>query len=399
MDRLTTSNQKNPVLARTLEETPEDLFENAPCGFLSALPDGTIVRVNQTFLDWTGYRRDEINEVKRVQDLLTPGGRIYFETHYSPLLRMQGQVSEIAVDIVRADGTQLPALINSVVKEGPDGQPVLVRTTIFDATDRREYERELLRATKRAEESEAKAQLLARTLQASFIPPAPPRIEGLDVAAAYRPAGDGTEVGGDFYDVFELAEGDWAVVIGDVEGKGAQAASVTALARYTIRAAAMRSRRPQVVLSMLNEALLRQHAERFCTIVCGRVRVDGPSTVWATISSGGHPMPIAVTPSGPGADTGEPGDLLGVFEDPELRETTVELLPGDALIFFTDGIPEGRRGSAFFGEGPLRTWLEAHRRENAHALAEGLVKEVVTFQNGNPRDDIAVVVVRRPDES
>lgn len=388
--------QRDPLVARILEETPEDLFERAPCGYLSALLDGTIVRVNQTFLDWTGYQREEINGVKRVQDLLTPGGRIYFETHYSPLLRMQGHVNEIAVDIIRADGTQLPALINSVEKKDSNGRPVLVRTTVFDATDRREYERELLRAIKRAEESEAKAKKLARTLQASLIPPAPPEIKDLDVAAVYRPAGDGLEVGGDFYDVFELAEGDWAVVLGDVEGKGAEAASVTALARYTIRAAAMRSRRPEVVLSMLNEALLRQQVERFCTIVFSRVRIHRDGIVWVSTSSGGHPMPVAITLKGLGSGTGAPGDLLGVFEHPQLRETTLELSPGDALIFFTDGITEGRRGTTFFGEDRLREWLNEHCRREAQELAEGLVEEVVAFQEGDPRDDMAVVVVRCP---
>lgn len=391
-----TNNEEDPFLARILEDTSDDLFEHAPCGYLSALPDGTIVKVNQTFLDWTGYQREEINRSKRIQDLLTPGGRIFFETHYSPLLRMQGSVSEIAVDIVREDGTQLPALINSVVKKGPDGRPVLVRTMVFDATDRREYERELLRATKRAEESEARAQLLARTLQASLIPPSVPQIEGLDVAAAYRPAGDGLEVGGDFYDVFELAEGDWAIVIGDVEGKGAQAATVTALARYTVRAAAMRARRPEVVLSRLNEALLRQQAERFCTIVCSRVRVGGAGKVSATISSGGHPMPIVTTMDGLASDIGQPGDLLGVFEHPDLQEATLHLSPGDALIFFTDGVLEGRRGTNFFGEERLRAWIEEHRREQAQELADGLVEEVIEFQNGNPRDDVAVVVLRCP---
>ena len=381
---------------RFLEDTLEDLFENAPCGYISALPDGTIVKVNQTFLNWTGYEREDINGLKRFQDLLTAGGRIFHETHYAPLLKMQGTVREVAVDIVRADGTELPALINSVVKKDEKDRAVVVRTTVFDATHRREYEMELLRATRRAEESEARAQLLAKTLQRSLIPPAPPEIEGLDVAAAYQPAGTGNEVGGDFYDVFELAEGDWAVVIGDVEGKGAKAANVTALARYTMRAAAMRARRPEVVLSMLNEALLRQEANRFCTVICGRVRIDGSGRVSVTISSGGHPMPVTVTPEGLGPHAGDPGDLMGVFEHPELRETTFELNPGDGLVFYTDGIPEGRSGSAFFGGDRLRDWVKDHRAEDAQSIADGLVEAVVEFQDGSPRDDIAVVVVKKP---
>jgi PAS domain S-box-containing protein len=150
------------VEAELLQESAEDLYENAPCGYLSALPDGTIVKLNQTFLAWTGYRRDELVGRRRFQDLLTAGGRIYHETHYAPLLRMQGWVREIAVEIVRADGSRLPALINTVLKYDPAGQPLLARTTVFDATDRREYERELLRQRRKAQEADqAKADFIS----------------------------------------------------------------------------------------------------------------------------------------------------------------------------------------------------------------------------------------------
>ncbi|HEX7186387.1 MAG TPA: ATP-binding protein [Thermoanaerobaculia bacterium] len=137
-----------------LEESSEDLYENAPCGYLSALPGGMIVKVNQTFLTWTGYQREDLVGRKRFQDLLTVGGRIYHETHYAPLLQMQGSVREIAVEVVCADGRRLPALINSVLRKDAAGQPLLSRTTIFNATDRKEYERELLRARQKAEQAD-----------------------------------------------------------------------------------------------------------------------------------------------------------------------------------------------------------------------------------------------------
>jgi len=144
------------------EENAEDLYENAPCGYLSALPDGLIVKVNQTFLTWTGYPREDLVGRKRFQDLLTPGGRIFHETHYAPLLRMQGAVREIAVEVVCADGRRLPALINSVLKKDEAGAPLLSRTTVFNATDRKEYERELLRERQRAEQATRdKADLLS----------------------------------------------------------------------------------------------------------------------------------------------------------------------------------------------------------------------------------------------
>jgi PAS domain S-box-containing protein len=136
-----------------LEESAEDLYENAPCGYVSALPDGTLVKVNQTFLAWTGYRREDLIGRKRFQNLLTAGGRIFHETHYAPLLRMQGAVREIAVDIVCADGRRLPVLVSSVLRKDAEGNPLLTRTTVFNATDRREYERELVRERQKAEQA------------------------------------------------------------------------------------------------------------------------------------------------------------------------------------------------------------------------------------------------------
>jgi len=128
-----------------LEESAEDLYEHAPCGYLSTRPDGSIVRVNETFLQWTGYDRAGLIG-RRFAELLTPGGRIYLETHFEPLLRMQGAVREIALELVCADGRRLPALVNSTLRTDGDGRPQGIRTTIFNATDRKAYERELQRA-------------------------------------------------------------------------------------------------------------------------------------------------------------------------------------------------------------------------------------------------------------
>ncbi|MES1240831.1 MAG: ATP-binding protein [Acidobacteriota bacterium] len=136
-----------------LEESMDELYEEAPCGYISALPEGTIIKVNRTFLTWTGYDRDDLVGLRRFQDLLAPGGRIFHETHYAPLLRMQGSVREIALDVMCADGRRLPVLVNSVLKTDGGGAPRLVRTTVFNATHRKEYERELLRERQRAEEA------------------------------------------------------------------------------------------------------------------------------------------------------------------------------------------------------------------------------------------------------
>jgi sigma-B regulation protein RsbU (phosphoserine phosphatase) len=377
-----------------LEEVAEDLYENAPCGYLSTTMDGTIVRANRTFLEWAGYSADEVVERKKFQDLLTAGGRIYHETHYSPLLRMQRAAREIALDIVAADGSRLPALVNAVVNSRADEDKEVVRIVVLPADHRREYERELLRARQRAEESEERARELAQTLQASLIPPAPPMIPGVDIGVAYRPAGSGDEVGGDFFDVFEIARDDWAIVIGDVQGKGAQAATVTALARYTVRAAAIQVRQPRLILGLLNDAMLRQHGETFCTIAYARVRRrDG--SVRITLASGGHPLPILVS-DGVASEVGEPGTLIGVLPQPKLYDKTITLEGGDVLTFFTDGVTEARGTSGFFDEDRLMDLLVVNRELAAGRLADQVVTEVVEFQEGHPRDDIAVVTLKVP---
>ncbi|MEU4245302.1 SpoIIE family protein phosphatase [Actinoplanes sp. NPDC026619] len=142
------------------DDDPDDLYEHAPCGYLTTLPDGTIVKVNQTFLAWTGYTRGELVGHRRFRDLLSSGGQIFHETHYAPLLRMQDEVHELAFDMVCADSSTLPTLINSVLSRGPAKEPRAIRTTVFNATERRSYENELLDARKFAEDSERRVKVL-----------------------------------------------------------------------------------------------------------------------------------------------------------------------------------------------------------------------------------------------
>ena len=153
-----------------LEDSADDLYEHAPCGYLSTRPDGVIVRVNATFLAWTGHRRDDLVGATRFQELLTPGGRIYHETHYAPLLQMQDAVREIALEIVRADGSRLPVLVNATLRRTADGTPALVRTTVFDARDRKRYERELLAARDRERTARERVERLQRITAALAAP-------------------------------------------------------------------------------------------------------------------------------------------------------------------------------------------------------------------------------------
>jgi PAS domain S-box-containing protein len=139
------------IEAVLLEESAEELYEHAPCGYLSTLPDGSIVKVNQTFLDWTGTERGALLAGTKFQALLTIGSRVYYETHYAPLLRMQGRVNELAIEIRRQDGRTVPVLMNARQKCDDRGSPLFHRIMLFDATDRRRYERELLLARRKAE--------------------------------------------------------------------------------------------------------------------------------------------------------------------------------------------------------------------------------------------------------
>jgi sigma-B regulation protein RsbU (phosphoserine phosphatase) len=312
------------------------------------------------------------------------------------MLRLQGSVRELALEMVCADGRRLPVLVNANVDVDPAGTPVVVRIAVFDATERRAYERELVRAKERAEESERRSRELARTLQQTLLPPSEPGIPGLDVAAAFRPA-QGVDIGGDFYDVFEVGDGDWVAVIGDVCGKGVQSAMLTALVRHTLRAVVVGLHAPSQALSALNEVLLQHDTDRFCTVVL--VRMQRRHGGWdATVGTGGHPRPFLVSAGRAPAEVGGPGPLLGVRHDPVFEDERLSLGPGDTLVMYTDGITESRGAAGYYGEDRLQASL-VRAGGPARAVVEAVVADVVTFSDGAPRDDIAVLALRVPEEA
>ena len=374
-------------------EDPESVYQQAPCGYLSTTPGGTLVNVNDTFLRWTGHSREDLVGARTFASLLTAGGRIYHDTHYAPMLQLQGTVREIALEIVSADGSRLPVLANAALERDDGGEPVVIRIVLLDATERREYERELLRAKQRAEASEARARALATTLQQTLIPPNPPHIPGLEISASYRPAGTGEEVGGDFYDVFEINRDDWVVVLGDVCGKGVDAAVVTALVRHTVRAVTVQEASPAAALHALDEVLAHHPTERYCTVALVRLRRTHGRWRWR-MSLGGHPRPLVVRPGPASSNVGDPGSLVGVLAEPTFHDTEGDLLPGSTLLLFTDGVTEGRRGVEQYGEDRLRAVAEQHHGEPF--IADTVLADVLAFQDGMARDDIAVVTVTVP---
>ena len=146
-------------------ESADALYEEAPAGYLSALPDGTLIRVNATLVRWLGYEHEDLLVSTQLRDLLPPGARVYWETHFAPLLHMQGEVREVALEFLRADGKRLPVLVNASLVRDRVGRPRVVRMTVFDATDRRRYERELLRARAEAESRARAALALAHVVE------------------------------------------------------------------------------------------------------------------------------------------------------------------------------------------------------------------------------------------
>jgi PAS domain S-box-containing protein len=241
---------------------------------------------------------------------------------------------------------------------------------------------------------------IARVLQTSLLPPHLPEIPGVEVGAEYLPVGEANVVGGDFYDLINTVEDGWVCAIGDVRGKGVEAAAVTALARYTIRAVTMKDDRPSEVLAALNEAMLRQLPEdRFCTAACIRLEPEnGSAGVGLDIARAGHPAPLLLRPGGPVEEVGCSGRVLGVFDDAELRDTSLRLMPGETLVLYTDGVTEARSPDGdFFGEDRLRKLLGSCSGYDAASLAARIKDVILDFQEGYPRDDLAVLVLRARD--
>lgn len=365
-----------------LHETAEDLFEDAPCGYLVTQPDGTIVRVNRTFEAWTGLRRDQLLGGTRLQDLLSVGGQIYYETHYAPLLQMQGSVRAIAVEIIRADGSRLPALVNSVVSKDEVGTPHVVRTTVFDATDRRQYERELLTARRREQEI---AQQLQRSMLSGSLPTAPT----FDLDVAYRPGEEGLEVGGDWYDAFWLDDGvTVGLVVGDVVGRGINAAATMGQLRSAVRALASTGLGPARLLDTLEAYVQRHDVGRMATLVYAELDLSARHLRYACA---GHPPPAIIAPGDEPRFAWEgrslPLDALITPDEPR-AEAALALDAGTAVLLYTDGLIERR--SSNVAEGLERLLHELCRRDESMQAHE----VVRALEDREHPDDVCLLLAR-----
>jgi PAS domain S-box-containing protein len=310
--------------------------------------------------------------------------------------RMSTQVGEehtVEYRIVTPQGRDVWLRDIAHIVRDDQGEIRGLRGLMVDITEQKMVERLL-------SESRERFAHVARTLQSSLLPPELPAIPGFELAARYRAAGQGNEVGGDFYDAFETEDGTWALVLGDVMGKGPRAAALTGLARHTLRAVTTKGRTPSDVLHQLNDAILKQDATQtqFATVALAYVWREG-EVGKAVIASGGHHLPLILRADGTIESAGRAGMVLGVFPDPDLSDADVTLHPGDTIVFFTDGVIEEGQGSKTFGEANLLSVVQSCAGQPPTYVTEAIENAVIGFSTEEPRDDIAIMAVRLTGET
>ena len=386
---------------RASEESSASIVQAALDCVITMDHHGRVVDFNPAAEATFGYARDDVVD-RLLADLIIP--EEFREAHRRALTeylgKRQGTILNRRLELVgmRADGSTFPVEL-TVTRLGTREPPVFAGF-IRDISERRDaeeklgrlFEREQVERT-RAEHAERTAREAADALQRSLLPPHLPAIAGLELGATYRAGTEGWLVGGDFYDVFELGPARWGIVIGDVCGKGPQAASMTAMVRYAIRAAAVRESAPSAVLQILNESLLgdTQHGE-FCTAIYASVelRDSGPVVRMATA---GHPLPLLLRPGADVEPVGRPGLLLGAFEATRLYDVEFELAPGELLLFYTDGVTEAHTSDGLLGESRLAGLLSDCAGMHPRLVAKHIEQAVVQPAGHRVADDIALLVL------
>ncbi|TQJ90430.1 SpoIIE family protein phosphatase [Streptomyces sp. SLBN-31] len=238
---------------------------------------------------------------------------------------------------------------------------------------------------------------ISQSLQRSLLPPELPEIDGVEVEVIYRAAGEGNEVGGDFYDLFPISDGAYGFAIGDVCGTGPNAAAVTGLARHALRLLAREGLSGPAVLERLNSAILDEGARsRFLTLLYGELRPQEDGSAELKVVCAGHPLPLRLRQDGTVEPAAEPQPLLGVMEDLDLYEETVTLDPGDVLLCVTDGVTERREGTRMLGDDGLTDVLTTCTGLTAGAVAARIMRAVERFASDAPSDDMAILAMRVP---
>ncbi|WP_165989836.1 SpoIIE family protein phosphatase [Streptomyces sp. YIM 98790] len=239
---------------------------------------------------------------------------------------------------------------------------------------------------------------ISQSLQRSLLPPGLPSIEGVEVEVVYQPAGEGNEVGGDFYDVFPIRDGVYGLAIGDVCGTGPLAAAVTGLARHALRLLGREGLGGPAVLERLNTAILDEGARsRFLTLLYGELSAKADGGAELKMVCAGHPLPLRLRQDGSVEPAADPQPLLGVMDDLRLHEQTVTLDPGDVLLCVTDGVTERREGTRMLGDDGLAEILKTCTGLNAGAVAAKIKRAVERFASAPLSDDMAILTLRVPE--
>jgi PAS domain S-box-containing protein len=234
---------------------------------------------------------------------------------------------------------------------------------------------------------------IAHTLQVKLLPESLPEIPGVMLAARYRAAGELNEVGGDFYDVFPRSGTEWALVVGDVSGKGAEAAAITALARYTLRAATMEDAPPSHALHRLNDAMVKDGASQFATVVLAYISAAPDRGLRVRLALGGHPPPLVLRADGRLEAPGTFGVVLGMLDEAPVFDTEFGLGPGDLMLLYTDGVTEAGPRDAPFGQRGLSNLMATVADRAPEQIVDAVEQAVVSAQAGEPRDDIALLAL------
>lgn len=239
---------------------------------------------------------------------------------------------------------------------------------------------------------------ISQALQRSLLPPGLPEVPNVEVEVIYRAAGEGNEVGGDFYDLFPIRDGAYGFAIGDVCGTGPEAAAVTGLARHALRLLAREGFGGPAVLERLNAAILDEGSRsRFLTLLYGELWPQEDGSALLKVVCAGHPLPLRLRQDGTVEPAAEPQPLLGVMEDLELYEQTVTLDPGDVLLCVTDGVTERREGTRMLGDDGLADVLSTCTGLTAGAVAGRILRAVERFAAEPASDDMAILAMRVPE--
>jgi PAS domain S-box-containing protein len=338
------------------------------------------------------------DEPSGVPEVIRTGeARVYTDIHPDALAAYARDNKHL--ELLNAIGATAVILVPMIGAAGTIGAITLVSS----GEDRRLSEDDLPlaeRLARRAGTAVENARLytertrIARTLQKALLPESLPEIPGADVAARYCAAGELNEVGGDFYDVFDQGPNRWMLLIGDVCGKGPRAAGVTALARHTLRAAAMSEQSPAEMLATLHRALRRQPVGADLCTVC-LVTMD-PTIGGArlTVALAGHPPPMLIRADGEVSLVGDHGTLLGVLDPIDVGLARVDVEPGDTLLLYTDGLPDAGVAGAQLGETGMIELCRAAPRDNLEEMLEHIERGAVDHAEGSLRDDLALLAIR-----